>query len=187
MTTSARAVLIFAELFVSSAALGSPGLISRIEPIRATLTYSNDAASDVRTMELRSASGSVLYHLSIQPDRDVENRTIVLNVVLQSVGNSGELPNLLDPTGKLFGYQPYTLAASDFASGIDRSAYGRRRRFSLPKIGICVNLDILSAQILPLTVGAKSGRGYQFERLTLTAGVANLVVYKGLASCQIKR
>ncbi len=187
MTRPLGAALIFAGLLVLSAEQGYSRFRSRILPVKATLTYSHDAAGDVRTMDVRSASGRVAYHLSIQPDRDVAGRAVVLNIVLQPIGNSNELPNLLDSTGKLLGYQSYTLSASDFASGIGNSTFGPRRQFMLPKIGICVQFELMFAKVLPFAATAKTGRGYQFERLTLIANVGNLVSKKGLASCQIRQ
>lgn len=130
------------------------------------LAYSAKPSSQPSSFLLKAPSG-VTYQLSLVPELDVKKHVVVLDLLLQKPGQTEDDPNLLDSTGKLHGYQPYVFAASDFAGGIQKSAYGESRVIDLPKLGMQMRVKVADAHVESASAGSSQGLGYQFDDLTL--------------------
>jgi hypothetical protein len=129
------------------------------------LAYSK-ASPHPSSFLLRSPRG-ITYRLSLVPERDVRQQVVVLDLVLQKQFGNGKDTNLLDTTGKLHGYQPYVLAASDFANGAQESRYGEVRMIDLAKIGIKINVKVAEVHVKRTSAASPQALNYEFDDLTL--------------------
>jgi hypothetical protein len=92
---------------------------------------------------------------------------VVLDLVLQKVGEKKDDTNLLDSTRKQHGYQPYFFAASDFERGAQKSVYGELRVIDLPQLGMKMHIRVTGLKVEPTSPNPSQGLGYQFDDLTL--------------------
>lgn len=107
------------------------------------------------------------FRLSLVPEFDVGKHVVVLELVLQRPDKKGDDSNLLDSTGKLHGYQPYFFAASDFARGAQKSAYGELRVIDVHRLGMEMRITVAEVSVEQITPSPSQGPGYEFENLTL--------------------
>jgi hypothetical protein len=131
----------------------------------AVLTYSAESSSHPSAIVLKAPSGKA-YRLSLVPDHDIRNHVVVLELVLQKRAGRNDA-NLLDWTGKLHGYQPYSFAASDFARGAQDSIYGEERVIELRKLGMRMRVKVVAVKVEPTTKNPSESLPYQFDELTL--------------------
>ncbi len=124
------------------------------------------AASRPSSLLLKSPAG-LAYRLSLVPDFDVGRHVVVLDLLLQRSDAKNTNANLVDPTGRLHGYQPYVFAASDFAHGTKKSIYGDTRVMNLEKLGIAIRAKVVDVKVKPTPVGSRQELPYQFDSLTL--------------------
>ena len=94
-------------------------------------------------------------------------RVVALHLILQRPDERDDDSNLLDSTGKLRGYQPYYFAASDFAGGVQKSAYGELRVIDLRKLGLQMRVKVADVHVEPTPANPSQRFGYQFDNLTL--------------------
>jgi hypothetical protein len=97
----------------------------------------------------------------------VGKRVVALHLILQRPDERDDDSNLLDSTGKLRGYQPYYFAASDFAGGVQKSAYGELRVIDLRKLGLQMRVKVADVHVEPTPADPSQRFGYQFDNLTL--------------------
>jgi hypothetical protein len=132
-----------------------------------TLTYSASQLSHPSSVLLKSPQG-VAYRLSLIPDSDVEKRVVVLELVLHRLSEKATFyGNLLDPTGMLHGYQPYTFAASDYVKGAQKSIYGATRVMKLQKLGMEMHVTVTRVRVFPAPGDLARTPEYKFGDLTL--------------------
>ena len=131
-----------------------------------TLTYSAKQPSQHPSSLLLEAPSGVTYRLLLVPDFDVRKHVVVLDLVLKKPEQANNT-NLLDPTGKLHGYQPYVFPASDFVVGARKSTYGESRVIKLQKLGMEIHVKIVDVHVQPTPGGPRWRLGYQFDDLTL--------------------
>lgn len=112
-------------------------------PDSATVTYSRQSPSAATPVFVTSASG-VRYRLWLKPERDVNDKVIVLELVMQKATSRKSSPNLLNPHGR-HGYQPFDFAASDFANGAKLSSYGENRSMDLPNLHMKLQIRVNDA------------------------------------------
>ena len=122
---------------------------------------------------LKSPRGDT-YRLSLVADFDVRRHVVTLDLVLQRPGKNVHDSNLLDSTGNLHGYQPYVFAASDFAGGAQKSAYGESRVIDLRKLGMEMHVRVAEVHVEPTSEDSAQGLGYQFHDLTLEIAARSL-------------
>lgn len=132
----------------------------------AVLSYSSTPSSVPGSTLIKSPSGQT-YRLSLMPERDVKNRIVVLELVLQPATRKKDHSNLLYPPGNWHGYQPFFFSASDFARGAQNSGYGRTRTIPISKLEMQLRVQVDGVKV-ELT-GEKSSEGslYEFHELTL--------------------
>ena len=130
------------------------------------LAYSAKPSSYPSSFLLKSPRG-VTYRLSLVPELDMGKHVVVLDLILQKPDEKDDDSNLLDSTGKLHGYQPYFFAASDFAGGVQKSAYGELRVIDLRKLGMQMRVKVADVHVEPTPAGPSQQPGYQFDNLTL--------------------
>src|ERR1035441_3396478 len=121
--------LLLIALISGSYAAGS----EKVGSSQGVLVYSLKSSSHPSSLHLKSPRGAT-YRLSLIPDFDIGKHVVVLELVLQRRGRKRDDSNLLHPTGKLHGYQPYSFAASDFARGAQNSIYGDLRVIDLREL-----------------------------------------------------
>ena len=137
------------------------------------LAYPAKPSSYPSSFLLKSPRG-VTYRLSLVPEFDVGKHVVVLDLVLQRADQKDDDSNLLDSTGKLHGYQPYFFAASDFAGGVQKSAYGELRVIDLRKLGMEMRIKVADVHVEPMPAGPSQRLGYQFDNLTLEVTTQSL-------------
>ena len=108
---------------------------------------------------LKSPSGAV-YRIFLTPELDVGKHVAVLDLVLQRLGREKDETNLMDPTGKLHGYQPYIFAASDFSQGTQKSVFGELRTIPLDRLKMECIVKVKGVSVSPTS-------GYEFDNLAL--------------------
>jgi hypothetical protein len=74
------------------------------------------------------------------------NEVYGYDVVMARAGRSFQR-NLLDPTGRLHGVQPWQFYAPDFARGPATSTYGGVRTIDRPNLGLSVRLEVVRSVV----------------------------------------
>ena len=154
--------LLLIALISGSYAAGS----EKVGSSQGVLVYSLKSSSHPSSLLLKSPRGAT-YRLSLIPDFDIGKHVVVLELVLQRRGRKRDDSNLLDPTGKLHGYQPYSFAASDFARGAQNSIYGDLRVIDLHQLGMELRVKVTGVNVEPTPTNSSKAPGYQFDDLTL--------------------
>lgn len=155
--------LLVALSFVSNAAAKQ-----RIIPLRTSVAFSAQAAESRWSVPIRWTEGSTAYALSLEPDFDAGRHIVTLDLVLRRPNDKTQSRNLLDPTGRRHGLQPYDFAADDLAQGVQKSAFGENRTVFLRSLGLVVRIAISKATVSPISVG-----NYQLDALDLQIEVDN--------------
>jgi len=129
------------------------------------LTYSQQTSQRKLSSILKSPQG-ISYRIVLSPEVDTGKHVVVMDLMLQKLGNTKSEGNLLDPTGQLHGYQPYTFAASDFSKGIQKSAFGEIRVIALDRLKMKLTIKVKDAGVSPIFSSSEVA-AYQFDALTL--------------------
>jgi len=137
---------------------GHAAVARRIVPLQVSATFSAQSPNSLLSHPVTSPDGRVLYILSLEPEIDVHNRIVCVDVDLHRPGVRDT--NLLEPEGRWHGIQPYTLVADDLVRGPDRSIYGDSRLIVARKLGLALRITVVEAEI-------SSEMPHQIERLTL--------------------
>jgi hypothetical protein len=154
--------------------LAALGLVSnaaakpRIVPLRTSATFSSQSPQNGWSVLIKSTHGSTLYVLSLEPDFDAAHHVVSLELVLRHADDKADAPNLFDPTGK-HGLQAYDFAANDLAGGIQKSAFGEKRKVSLKSLRLIIQVAVSKATVSPI-----SGAGNQIEALELQIEADNV-------------
>jgi hypothetical protein len=152
------AVVFLVFVLFANAAARSQGV-----SLQTIATFSSKFPENRWSVPLKSTDGQTLYILSLEPDFDTRRHVITVELVLQHPGAKADSPNLLDPTGKRHGLQPYQFPSAGFVQGIDKSTFGRKRTVVLKKLGLIVEMTVLKAEVSPTTSG--NAGGYQIDTL----------------------
>jgi hypothetical protein len=140
----------------------------QIIPLRTTATFSARSPQNRWYVSIKSANGSTAYVLSLEPDFDVGHHVVTLELVLRRPGENNDAHNLLDPTGRRHGLQPYDFAADDLAMGVQKSALGKKRIVSLKNLALVVRMAVSKATVSPTSAG-----NYQLDALNVEIEVDN--------------
>jgi hypothetical protein len=138
----------------------SAAAMPQITPLRTTATFSALSPQNRWSVSIKSADGTTAYVLSLEPDFDVERHVVTLELVLRHPGDKPDAGNLLDPTGRRHGLQPYEFAADDLAQGVQKSAFGEKRTVRLKSLGLVVRMTLSKAMVSPISAG-----NYQLDSL----------------------
>jgi hypothetical protein len=140
----------------------------RVVPVRTSATFSSQSPESRWSIPIKSTDGSTVYVLSLEPDFDARHHVVTLELVLRRSADKTDAPNLLDPTGKRHGLQAYDFAANDLADGVQKSAFGERRKMSLKNLGLAIEVVISKAIVSPAQAG-----NHQLDALDLQIEVDN--------------
>jgi len=143
----------------------------RIIPLRTTAVYPSGFPGSNWRSAIKATDGSTAYVLSMEPDFDIGHHLITLHLVLHHLRDKADAPNLLDPTGKRHGLQPYDFAAKYLARDSENSAVGEQRRISLEGLGLVLQMAVSKAKVSPIPAGQYR---YQIDALELQIEVSNL-------------
>lgn len=119
-------------------------------------------------MPLRSAQGTTVYELSLEPQADRQRHVIGVTLALRDPGDGADTRNLLEPEGNWHGLHPFDFPARDFAAGIDGSSFGRARKIFAARVGLVVRIVFLEAQVRPLKKNE-----FELDKLSLDIEVDN--------------
>jgi hypothetical protein len=147
-------VFIVAALFANAAA------VSQGVSLQETATFSSKLPENHWAVPVKSTDGQTLYILSLEPDFDIWHHVVTVELVLRYPDAKADSSNLLDATGKLHGLQRFHFAAADFAQGVGKSVFGRRRTIVLKELGLIVEMTVLKADVTPTPSGS-----YQIDKL----------------------
>jgi hypothetical protein len=102
------------------------------------------------------------------PDFDIGKRVVVVELVLHRPSEQATLyGSLLDPTGMLHGYQPYTFGAFDYVNGAKKSGYGATRVMKLKKLGMEMRVTVTRVHVVPTAGDSARTPEYKLHDLTL--------------------
>jgi hypothetical protein len=102
------------------------------------------------------------------PEFDIGKRVVVVELVLHRPSEQATLyGSLLDPTGMLHGYQPYTFGAFDYVNGAKKSEYGATRVMKLKKLGMEMRVTVTRVHVVPTAGDSARTPEYKFHDLTL--------------------
>ncbi len=107
------------------------------------------------------------YRFRLRPESDVHDDLVGFALVLERASRSWRGSNLLDPTGRVHGYQKWTFAASDFVHGPGKSLGGITRTVNLPNLGLTVQIDVVRSAVKPTPATSDMPVNYRFTSLTL--------------------
>ena len=159
---SCRHYNVLTILLVAVAAPPHAPIKQRIVPLRTTAVFSAQSPDNRWSGPITFADGTAAYILSLEPELDHGHHPITVELTLRRVDDRTDDSNLLDPTAKLHGLQPYDFAADDLAEGPQKSAFGRVRKVSLKNLGLVIRITVLKAIVSPI-----SGGHHQFDGLEL--------------------
>jgi hypothetical protein len=145
---------------------------TQIVPLHTTLTFSSQHPKGPNPVPVKSTDGKTVYFLSLRIEPDVKNNPVGIDLVLLHTRASSDDVNLLDPTGKWHGIQPYIFPASDFAQGAEKSIYGEKRIIRLKHLGLELQITVSNVAVTPNSTPYSE---YQFDALTLQINVDNLI------------
>ena len=107
------------------------------------------------------------YRFRLNPQNDIKGNPIVFELLMEGTSRAQRGRNLLDPTGRLHGYQKWYFAASDFAHGPAKSIYGNSRTIDLPNIGQAVEVKVVRVAVEAIPATSSMPANYRFTYLTL--------------------
>ena len=145
------------------------GKLAHIVPKQMQAQFSQGAPKAVWTDNLYSLSNKKLYVLSLNPEVNVGKHVVGIDLVLRNAEESEARKNLLSPTGKWHGLQPYNFVASDLLHGAERSAFGARRSIKVTSGGLDIEI-----QVLDVKVGALPDGTQEIDELKLSIFADNL-------------
>jgi hypothetical protein len=104
----------------------------------------------------------ITYTLSLQPEHETQGNVIVLDLVLQ---DGPDRRNLLEPTSRWHGWEPFIFAASDFKDG----KTGETRSIHLRRLGTYLTIRPVDATVRPVPAGDLSSPTQAFNNFTIHA------------------
>ncbi len=122
----------------------------RIAPTHTTATFSLEGADSPWSVPIKTANGRAAYVLSLEPQRDVGNRPVGVELILRRANSRSDGQNLLAPTGNWHGLQAYDFPGRDLAQGTQKTAFGEKRTIVVERLGLKVRIVLLSAKVSPL-------------------------------------
>jgi hypothetical protein len=142
---------------------------ARIVPKQMQAEFSRAASKKVWTDYIYSPTNKKLYVFSLEPQLDVGNHIIGIDLLLRDAERPKSDENLLNPPRPWHGLQPYSFMASDLLHGAGGSAFGAHRTIRVRGRGLDVGIQILVARISALPDGA-----YQIDELKLSVTADNM-------------
>ncbi len=139
----------------------------KIVPFQTRMTFSSRSRGH-QSLRIKSIDGNTAYILSLEPDLDVGNHVVTVELVLQRPNDKAGASNLLDPTGKLHGLQSYDFAANDLAQGGPKSVFGQKRIVRVDRLHLVIRVVVSGAAVHPI-----ASSNYQIDELTLNVEVDN--------------
>jgi len=133
--------------------------------IIAVLAYPHQSRSPERSRVFRSHGKA--YRFRLNPELDVDGHLVVFELLMEGAESSSRGENLLDPTGKLHGYQKWYFAAADFSHGAGKSIYGTTRTIALPNRGLTVQINVARVAVKPTPATSLMNASYRFTQLTV--------------------
>ena len=169
---------------VGAAAVAAPAaaLAVQVKPSAAPTTRVEIAfpahPGGARSSAFVTAPGrAARYQVLLSPQYDVGKHVAHMELDLCRTGQKARC-GLLAPPGGARGAQASVFNAGEFASPARRSRFGRRRTFSLPKLGLNLQATVLKAQAHPTK--PRPGRAdYEFQALTVEVAVRDAKSRKG--------
>ena len=135
-----------------------------IVPVNASMVWSSSTHRETSTVAVKSPTGTTAYLFTLEPEYNIIDKVVVLELVLRRPGDNSDAVNRLDLTRHIHGYQSYVFAASDFVDGQQKSIYGPTRIIRRDKLGLMVRIDVAGAVV----------RDGGFDELRLKVEVRNL-------------
>lgn len=145
----------------------SSGLLAASQQKKPAIVTLSFPAAGNKHVEVRCSSPQQSWKLRLEPDYDQKGRPVVVSLSLVGKQNDG---NLFYRKPNFHGLQPFDFAARDLLNGVSRSAYGKKRRLTLPNsagivllsvdravIGTREDAPFVKALNLSLTMAAGSG------------------------------
>jgi hypothetical protein len=162
-------VCLVGSALVASTPQTKDALPPLIVPRRMQAQFSLERSSMLWTDSLYSPSKSNLYVLSLEPEVDVGKHVIGIDLVLRDAKKPKAGENLLNPSGKWHGLQPYSFTARDLLDGADRSAFGAHRTITVTSEGLDIRIHVLDVSVNTLLDGT-----HQIDKLSLSISAENL-------------
>jgi hypothetical protein len=103
----------------------------RIVPVRTNAAFSSQTSERRWSVPIKTIDGRTAYILSLEPEFDIRQRPLTLDIVLRRPGDKAGSPNLLEPNRQWHGLQPWMFNANDLALGPQKSGYGKTRTLTL--------------------------------------------------------
>jgi hypothetical protein len=130
------------------------------------LTYPPAARSSETSPVFRSHGKA--YRFRLNPERDVDGTLLGFQLVMEGANSrSGRGPNLLDPTGRLHGYQKWDFLASEFVRDDAPPGWGDSRTIHLANRGLEVQINVVRFKVEPIPKTSATPAGYRFTDLAL--------------------
>jgi len=143
--------------------------LARIAPKQMLAEFSRGTSKKAWTDYIYSPANKKLYVLFLEPQVDVGNHIIGIDLLLRDAKKPKVDENLLNPPGPWHGLQPYSFMAIDLLHGAGGSAFGAHRTVRVRRRRLDVGI-----QILEVRVSALSNGGYQVDELKLSVQVDNV-------------
>lgn len=160
--------------FALSLVIGALGVVPiaavsmSIVPLRTTARITSQLIGGRWSVPVKSSNGNVAYILSLEPEVDVGNHLVFVELVLRPAGKNAAKTNLLEPSGNWHGLQPFMFPANDFVDGVEKAAFGKTRKWTLKSLGLEVQVTVKEAKVRPIS------SDYQFDSLNLDIELSNL-------------
>jgi hypothetical protein len=107
---------------------GSPEA-AQLGPSASLIAFPGTASIPTHTTIIDPASG-ITYEARLAADRDVEQRVVVIDLILTRQGSALDGHNLLEPTGRWHGAEPFSLIAAEMKGGAP-SRFGLSRQIPI--------------------------------------------------------
>jgi hypothetical protein len=154
-------LLLFASTTACSAA--TTDIVATFSTV---LTYPSGSRSSVTSAVFHSHGKA--YRFRLVPERDVAGNLFGFQLVMEGASRSpGQGPNLLDPTGRIHGYQKWDFLASEFVRGHAPPGWGDSRTIYLPNLGLEVQVSVVRFAVKPTAATSATPADSRFTELTL--------------------
>jgi hypothetical protein len=140
----------------------------RIVPLQTSAAFFSAVPENRWSVLIRATDGRIAYVLSLEPEFDIGNHLVTLELVLRRSGDKANATNLLAPNERWHGLQPWMFNANDLASGPQKSGFGNTRSLSLKRLGLMLKMDISDAAVSPISSGS-----YQLDAIHLQVEIEN--------------
>jgi hypothetical protein len=151
-------------LLLISAAMSGAATADSAATFSAVLTYPPVSGSSEASRVFHSHGKA--YRFRLDPERNGYGTLFGFELILERANHSRPEPNLLDPTGKLHGYQKWDFLASEFAHDHAPPGWGSSRTIYVPNRGLEVQVQVVRFGVRHAPTSL-APLGYRFTDLTL--------------------